>query len=314
MKSFIKRFFLFSLPIIILVYPLDRLVSYFQANSNYDSSGETYIWNAINKGKINCDILIYGSSRAWTHFDTKIIQEGLNQKTYNLGIDGHNFRLQYLRHKELIKHNKKPKKIILSIDIFSLQRRETLYNKSQFLPFLLWNKTIYNFTSIYDGFEVYDYCFPLLRYCGQKESLKAALHNLILGSDTQPSRIKGYMGQDYKWEYTNSYQLKAVLDSCKINLDANSIYLFYQFIKECKKKNIELILVYSPEYIAAQKFIKNRNKLINYYKFTAKRFNIKFLDYSSNAICLDTKYFLNAEHLNKKGSELFSKQLVKDLK
>lgn len=314
LKTLIKRLFFFTFPIVVLAYPLDLMISYFQANSNYDSSGECNIWNSIYKGKIKSDIVIYGSSRAWTHFDPLIIQLGLKQNTYNLGIDGHNFWLQYLRHKQLLKFNKKPKKIILSVDIFSLQKRRNLYNKSQFLPFLLWNKTLYDFTKTYEGFNVYDYIVPLIRYCGQKESLKAALHNMLLGSDTQPSRINGYKGQDNKWEYTNFYQLKSILDSYKINIDPNSVNLFYQFIIECKKQNIELILVYSPEFVTAQRLIKNRNKLIDFYRLTAKRFKIKFLDYSSNVICSDTKFFLNAEHLNKKGAEIFSKQLVKDLR
>jgi hypothetical protein len=38
-----------------------------------------------------------------------------------------------------------------------------------------------------------------------------------------------------------------------------------------------------------------------------------FLDYSSDTICNNKKLFYNSQHLNSKGSEIFTKKLAKDL-
>jgi lysophospholipase L1-like esterase len=45
----------------------------------------------------------------------------------------------------------------------------------------------------------------------------------------------------------------------------------------------------------------------------ANRHGIQFLDYSSDTMCRDTKYFYNSQHLNTAGAELFSARLAEDL-
>lgn len=64
MKRVIKKIFLFYLPIILLSYPLDKSISNYLKQSN-KCYGEYEVWNDIYSGKINADIAIYGSSRAW---------------------------------------------------------------------------------------------------------------------------------------------------------------------------------------------------------------------------------------------------------
>ena len=90
---------------------------------------------------------IYGSSRAWLHIDPEIIEDSLDLTSYNFGIDGHNFRLQYLRHLEYLRKNNKPHIILHSIDIFTLQYEHDLFHMEQFLPFMLWNNNIRKYTS-----------------------------------------------------------------------------------------------------------------------------------------------------------------------
>ena len=50
------------------------------------------------------------------------------------------------------------------------------------------------------------------------------------------------------------------------------------------------------------------------YKNISMKYNIPFLDYSSDTICLSKDYFYNAEHLNLMGTNLFSRKLTSDLK
>jgi hypothetical protein len=99
----------------------------------------------------------------------------------------------------------------------------------------------------------------------------------------------------------------------KIKLDTASVVLFDKFLQECKNNNIKVSLIYTPEHIEGQKFIKNKNLITDLYKKHAEKYNLLYLDYSKDSICLDKSYFYNATHLNKTGSEVFSKKLVNDL-
>ena len=165
MKKFIKSFLFFISPIILLSYFLDVFISANLKKSNQYAEKEFSCWNDVIEGKVNSDILIYGSSRAWKHISPKIFIDSLHISAYNLGIDGSNFSLQYFRHCMLLKYNRKPKIIIASLDMFTLENKKELYNSEQFLPYMLRNNDIKKATASYVGFNWYDYEIPLIRYC-----------------------------------------------------------------------------------------------------------------------------------------------------
>jgi hypothetical protein len=106
MKKFVLKIFIFLLPILLLPYPIDIIFSKYLSESKYYAKGEVKVWKDIYDGKINSDCVIYGSSRAWRHISPQIIKDSLLVSSYNLGVDGLNFPIQYLRHKELLKYNK----------------------------------------------------------------------------------------------------------------------------------------------------------------------------------------------------------------
>ena len=114
MKKFIKYLLFFIAPFILFSYCIDVFISTNLKKAKKGAYGEYSTWNDVFEGKINSDIVIYGSSRAWKHISPKIINDRLHISTYNLGIDGHTFWLENFRHRMLLKNNTKPKIIIFS--------------------------------------------------------------------------------------------------------------------------------------------------------------------------------------------------------
>ena len=311
-KKFIQKIFYFSLPVIAIAYPLDFGLSYYLKQTN-SYPAEYEVWNDIYTSRAECDIAIYGSSRAWVHIDPEIISETLGGHVYNFGIDGHNFWLQYLRHLEFCKYNKKPSKIILSLDIFTLQKRKGLYELNQFLPYMLWNSNIRNYTSSYEGYNKIDYYVPLIRYLGKSNCLELIRNDIINTPANFRYRKQGFLGLNKKWNNDLDNAMKE-MKSYEAKLDNESIKLFEEFILECKSSDIELIFVYTPEYIEGQKFTVNRNDIIKLYKFYSKKYSIDFYDYSNDSLCYEKKYFYNSNHLNKIGARIFSKKLATKIK
>lgn len=312
MKKFLTKSFYFLLPILIIAYPIDYVMSYYLSQSN-DYPGEFEVWNDIYNSNTNCDIVIYGSSRAWVHIDPTILSHSLELDVYNFGIDGHNFWLQYLRHLEFLKHNKKPKTIILSVDVFSLQKRIDLYQPDQFLPYMLWNSNIQEYTSSYVGYNTFEYYLPLLRYSGKSNALKTIIKNIFINKSSENYRNNGFLGMDREWS-NDLDKAKENKDTYEIKLDSTSITLFEKFINECKINDIELIFVYTPEYIDGQNFVANRNAIIQIYRDMSTKYSIEFYDYSNDSLCFNKKYFYNASHLNNTGAGIFTKTLANDLK
>ena len=299
------------MPLLILSYPLDIIFSNLLKES-HNFQGEYEVWNDIYNTKINCDIAVYGSSRAWVQIDPEIIEDILDKEVYNFGIDGHNFRIQYLRHLEFLKLNKKPKHILLSVDVFTLEKRKDLYQKEQFLPYMLWDKNIRTFTSNYQGFSTADYYIPFLRYVGNNKVFKE-VKTMMLKKDTALYRNKGYRGIDKKWELSVD-SILAGEQKYKIKFHKETISLFEQFIMECLKNNITLTLVYAPEFIKGQNFVSNREEAMEYYRNISKKYELNFLDYSQDDLSFRKNLFYNTSHLNRVGAQLFSRKLAQDFK
>ena len=314
MKKFIIRLLFFVSPIFIIAYFVDIFISNNLRKSNLYAAKEYSTWNDIVDEKINSDILIYGSSRAWVHVDPTMIGEKLHTQAYNLGMDGQTFLLQNLRHNLILKKNKKPKLIIYSVDIFTLQKAKDLYNYSQFFPYMLWNQEMEEVVTQYDNVSSLDFKIPLVRYYGQFSPISQSVKLFLNPKKNNPiERVRGYQGQDIPWDFTFD-KAKKQMETYKIVKDSNTIHQFEKFIKECKQQEIKLIFVYTPEYIEGQKFVENRKEVIDVYYKLSKKYNVPFYDYSSDSLSYDKKYFYNAGHMNKTGSELFTHKLVDVIK
>lgn len=291
------------------------LADWFITNKlRHSREDEFSVWNDIYNGRINSDVVIYGSSRAMVHLDPKIISDSLKVSTYNLGINGHNFWLQYYRHKELIEHNKKPSLIIHSVDIFTLAKRKDLFNMEQFLPYMLYDRDLHQWLSSYKGYTWFDYNVPLLRYYGQFKTIGKVFSSTLTGEAmADSSRFLGFSAQNLIWN-DDLQKAKRKFPDYRASVDPQSVLLFDKYLNECIEADIPVVIVYSPEYKEGQYFVRNRDEIMNIFTFFAAKYNIPFIDYSDDSISYKKEYFYNASHLNATGAKLFSSKLVHDIK
>ena len=317
MKRFIKNILILVIPILLLMYPLDVFLSKELKKCDKEYLGEVTIWEDIYNSRMNYDLLIYGTSRAWLHIDPAIIEGGTGLSAYNLGMDGQDFGTIEFRHQQVLKYNKAPKVILFSLDDTTLSKRLGIYLKEQFLPYMLWNNDMEDVFSQYEGYDKYDCEIPLLRYAGDYKTIRLAIKTALKKkSDEPPYRRKGYRPLPKTWtkEFDN---LLATLtpDDTSQNIIVNRGLegMFIKFIAECKQNNIQLVLVYTPTYYKMDMIRKNMQDVLDLYKKIAEENNVPFLDYSKDPMCSDIKYFYNAAHLNTFGSQIFSKKLAGDL-
>jgi len=310
MKHFFKGLIIFTIPLIIIFYTLDYLVTKGLRKTQYSQFSD---WNDIFNGTINADIIINGSSRATVHVSPKIIDSMLNQNSYNLGIQGHQIYMELAKYNVYLSFNKTPKIIIHSIETFTLTKGKDLYGLTQFIPYIH-NPIIKEATKQFNGFKNIDYILPLFRYRAVPGICKIGLMEYFKIKHYTNTTYKGYSGQDLTWTSDFDDFKKNNSEGYDLILDSASIKLFDNYLSECSKKKIKVFLVFSPEYIEGQKLLKNRKEIINLYKNLADKYNFVFLDYSNDSISLNRDYFYNSEHLNKNGSEIFTKKLTIDMK
>lgn len=85
--------------------------------------------------------------------------------------------------------------------------------------------------------------------------------------------------------------------------------LLERFIKECKERNIKLSIIVSPMYICSKEDIYKIPKDL------AAKYQIPFMDhYRDSAFVGHPELFYDFGHLNRKGAEIYSKMVCKELK
>ena len=310
MKKILKKIIIFAIPVLLVLYLSDYFISNGLRHSSY-TVGEIEVWNDIYEGNIDVQCAICGSSRAWMHISPEIFEEETGNSAYNFGINGHSFKIQYLRYKEYLKYNPAPEIILYSLDEYTLQQGIGLGNKDQFLPFMLYNKDMLKATQTYRGFNTWDFIVPFIRYSGNTTAIEKGV-KYHFNKPEERYRHRGYVGVDSEWN-GDFEEVKRLIGGYRVIIDTPSVTMFENFIKECKKEKVRLIFVYTPEYIEGQEFVENRDSIMVMYRKWSEEYNIPYLDYSHDSLSYNKKYFYNAMHLNKKGSELFTERLGKEL-
>src|SRR4051812_31298576 len=110
MKKFITKSLILTSILFVLAYLLQQLIDKGLSQSNF--STEYKEWDDITKSKINAEIIIQGSSKAWLQISPRIFEDEFKLSTYNLGMNGQCFPMQKWRLDMYLKYNKKPKYLI----------------------------------------------------------------------------------------------------------------------------------------------------------------------------------------------------------
>lgn len=310
MKRFIVRILLFMILPIPLLYGLNYIVDKGLQKSNYIYYAE---WNDLFAGKINADLLICGSSRALQDISPAILDTSLGLNTYNLGMDGTHFSIQYDRVKMYLLYNKAPKYIVQTMDFTSFAEQNSLDNQLQFMPYLS-NSVVIEYTAKYrDHYSWPERYFPLFKYNNQWPIIEEGVKS-YLGHGMPPIKTKGYFAQNKKWDYTFDKYIQRVPYPVGVHVAGYSLNRFYDYLECCNKKGIKVIIVFPPVYYEFLHYCKNKDYILGIFRNCQAKYGTTFLDYSNDELSRSRDNFYNSQHLNKGGAETFSRKLANDLK
>jgi hypothetical protein len=310
MKRFLLHVLLFALIALGLTSILDVAITaglHKVRTSNYAE------WNDIRAGAAGADIIIQGSSRAWTGLSPAILRDKTGMSVYNLGVNGYPLDMQLTRYQMFREHNPRPKVIVQMLDLYGFVTRDKIFEPTQFLAFLD-DRFLQRDLSRYDYFRWFDYQLPLVRYRGEPGTVGMGLLQLAGLRDFRTKKVAGYLGQERSWDP------KALADFVARNPNGTSYMIapeveagLNDFLQRCSDEEVFVVLVYPPEYIQVQPLTNNRSQIMAVYKRLAGKYGFPFLDYSGDPICQDTQYFYNSQHMNIRGAEKFSTEFANEL-
>lgn len=308
-----KKFLLYSISFAALTVVVFSVITYVTDRGLQQSEfGNLKEWRDIFESNINADIIVQGSSRAWVQYDTQILDSVLNANSYNMGMDGSPFDVQYLKYKMYIHQNKAPKVIIQNVDWDLMDKNVPVFQKYQFLPFM--SDPVFEAALLKNNFiSKSDVYLPFLKYTGEPKAIQVGFSEFFGLQHFATDKHKGFHANEAEWNPHDFYMRKQMGEiGWKMNSELDM--MFHEFLSDCKSRNIKVILVFAPCYHEFTKTLSNYNELKLYYARFAKQYNIQFLDYSLDNLSYNTRNFYNATHLNKNGAEAFTIKLSNQLK
>lgn len=269
------------------------------------------VWNDIYKGGINADLLVIGSSRAWCSYSTFILDSLLDCNSYNLGLDGHTFDAQLIRYNTYRRFNSKPSLVLVNTDFLSTlsNSADPRYEREQFFPYIRDSRLI-NSVAKDKHITWLERYLPLLRYFGYRDDIENGIE--AFGGKrvfSDGGMHKGYRGNDYIWD-----QASLKNDTVRnVKIDWRIAAQLDSFVNDSFNEGVMTVFVKSPVYRPLLDHFTGIAQTDSIFDAIAEKHHIPVLDFYSSPIGLDSSFFYNPSHLNKKGSEVFTKELCKAL-
>ena len=263
-------------------------------------------WNEIYRRRIDADILFMGSSRSYVQFNPAVFDTILHTNSYNLGMDGSAADSQILRYK-VFRHcgNPKPKLIVYEVSHGTMQQSNG-YERSQFVPYLH-DQYLWRLCHKQEEFDLTDAVLPCWRFLGWQKLVSS-----ILSPSSKKDNdllYKGFRGYDRQWDGSGLRKQSQVT----YHQDTAVIRQFREFLDECRRDSIQVVLVTSPFYIGGTRKMADSTGMHAMFERIADDYGLPYLDYTYDELSYDTAYFYNTMHLNRTGANLFSQKVARDL-
>lgn len=307
MKRFFKLLGVFAVILLLLSVAADCVISSGLRKSN----NRLYsVWNDIYDSNINPDILIMGSSECMFGFNTYIIDSLLNCNSYNIGVNGHAFPFQLLRYNTYCRFCYQPKVLIISlsfIDAFAAARYA--FEREQLFPYV-WDDSLIDVVSEDMKITFFDRYLPYYRYYGYREIIEDGVRSFIgKTSSTGKELYKGFRSDDYEWNCGNLRD-NIVYQAA---VEPEVVSMLCGFIRQSEKDGISVVLVEFPEYHPIREVYGNVLQVERVFDSIAHELQVPLLDYSELDISFDSMNYYDPNHLNTRGSELFTIRFCHDL-
>ena len=249
--------------------------------------------------KTNADILIFGSSRANHHYDTKMLENRLKMSCYNVGRDGTGIFYHTAILKGILKRYT-PKIIILDLRRWEFEKENLNYERiALLLPYYKSHpemQPIVELKSKYEKYKLLSGIYPF----------NSSMFSILVGNLKRngATEIKGYLPINGTMKVLPTEKKKEINQG---TIDTTQVATYETFIKDCVKAGVELHIFCSPYFSGTEE----QDLSIELEKKIAEKHNIQYHDYSYDTAFFNKPLlFADNSHLNQEGAQLFTNIII----
>lgn len=297
MKLFIKHILIFLLIFFVVEKGVWFLLQE-TPNKQYDKRLELML-----HGKINKDIIVLGSSRGAGNILTGQLEQETGLKAYNLSYQGSHVEFHEFILETLLKFNKPPKYVLLSIDNSSqfIEEPSLNFREDAVLPLTKYHYINHELVTQNINSPL-SYAFFLARY----NKFHSLFRDTFVNT-RNPIDSFGSMGILKKNDVTLVYNSEVKDYNPKFEIESR-LKAFNAIQKICELHKIKLVFVFSPSFSSFDSNFYTRFK-----KLALPELRIFIYD-TTNSIYKNQDYFYDKSHLFISGAKLFTSELSKFVK
>ena len=299
-----KKFLINILVGISLIFVLDFSIGQVLSKLfNSQTSGNLYQLN-YSFNECQEDLLIFGTSRALHHYDSRVLRDSLNLSVYNTGKDGNFIFYQTALLRSVLKRYT-PKKIILDFSGTFEMKQKDYDGIASLLPLHSTNPEISDIINLKSNTESFKLISKIYPY-------NSLIGNIFIGNlEFNKNRKANLHYYGYQPIYRNTkVKLENLNKKETYVVDKTKLQIFEEFLILCKQNDIDLTVFYSPVY-----YLYDLDFSIELCKRLCNKHEIPFYDYSkSNHFLENKKFFADKTHLNNIGATEFTNNVINKIK
>lgn len=294
-----KKFFVRLLIFLAIVVCIDVVYGYAMRSYRRNvKAGITRLDN-IAVYETRADVLIFGSSRARHHYDTRIVADSLGMSVFNCGFNGMGIEFLNPRLKQILSRYT-PKVIIYDITpAYDLMQPddEEISNKRTIIHL----KPFFHDTIARNAIRELDFK-EWIKLHSAAYRYHDEIYMYIADQNNNEKFINGYAPLEGTLKIDFKPHDKMTPDTVKLRI-------LEQFVSLCRQKNIDLYFTISPY------FNNDMGDQAVQLRKIAEKYGIPVIDhFNDKAFLNDSSLYWDVPHLNSKGATLLTKQISSEIR
>jgi len=296
------RFLVNGIIFLTFIFLLDQFTGKLLRHYYFLKTDGAYYQTTYSLDSTRAEVIILGSSRARNHYIDQMIEDSLKASCYNTGNSRCLLFYNFSVFRSIIKRYT-PKIILLDINQEDIYYSKPSYDQLKLLyPYPGSRSDILEIIQLDNKYEKYKLISSI--YPFNSTIFPPNSRKIILKSKSRTH--KGYIPI---YEATGKLQLQSET-IYQASIDGNKLKIINEICSVCEKKGIKLILIQSPLYMILKDSMSA--KIIQEIAFRRKA---KFWNYANNSTFISNpSLFYDIRHLNNKGAELFTRDIIRRMK
>lgn len=308
--AFIKKGTIFITGFLVVVLILQAIILFAIRHINV---GEFGVLNKLNRGEINADILISGSSRSLKAINPEVIKDMTGLSCYNISSDGSDLGVQLPKLRWYLNRNQKPKYLIQDLSEFGGSISNTIYEPYKYLAYLSDDSLYSGLLKIDKRMRIHKYLYPTNLVYFNFDFYVKLFQELYLSVKKSDFLINGFYPDNSRWSGNMDLFKEEHPNGLIPSLPNEYISYLVDLVHICKENDITLILTVLPYYYLISEDQVKEVDVISFYSSLEDSHTVYLFDYSKGAISEDVNSFYNFTHLNNSGATMLSELLSRDL-